>query len=387
MKRLKLTAALAALFAVVASPAFAFQIFVSNEKDNTVTVVDGDTLEVVKTIPTARRPRGIITSPDGKEVFVACGDGDIIDVIDVAKLEVVRQLESGPDPELMAVDPKGDTLYVANEDDSMATVMNTKTGEVLAEVPVGVEPEGVGISPDSKYTVVTSESTSMAHVIDNATLKLIENVLVDTRPREAKFTPDGSEAWVSSEVGGTIAVIDTKDWNIKKKIGFGVQDLRPELLQLVGMEFTKDGKHLRGAGAGEPGGRHRPEDQGGHRLYSRRPAPLASGAVARPDEALRGQRAHQRHDYHRCGEPQGGEVSARGPAALGRGDCALTRTPQKKGGAGKSAPFPKSLAVQKEPAYCMPFTVAASALTMPLPQAAWNSSASTCALASLSTML
>jgi len=68
--------------------------------------------------------------------------------------------------------------------------------------------------------------------------------LVDTRPREAKFKAGGSEVWVSSEVGGIIAVIDTSNWTVKKKIGFSVPGVRPELLQPVGMEFTKDGKHL-----------------------------------------------------------------------------------------------------------------------------------------------
>jgi DNA-binding beta-propeller fold protein YncE len=43
-------------------------------------VLDGETLKIVKTIPTERRPRGIIVSPDHKEIYVACGDGDIIDV-------------------------------------------------------------------------------------------------------------------------------------------------------------------------------------------------------------------------------------------------------------------------------------------------------------------
>ena len=45
-------------------------------------MIDDNTLEVLKTIPTARRPRGIVASPDGKEVYVAAGDGDIMDVID-----------------------------------------------------------------------------------------------------------------------------------------------------------------------------------------------------------------------------------------------------------------------------------------------------------------
>jgi len=106
------------------------------------------------------------------------------------------------------------------------------------------EPEGMAVSPDDKYTVATSESTSMAHVIDNASMKLVANVLVDTRPREAQFTADGSQVWVSSEVGGAIAVIDTKTWKIIKKIKFEVPGVRPELLQPVGMLFSKDGKLL-----------------------------------------------------------------------------------------------------------------------------------------------
>ena len=91
-------------------------------------MIDGNTLQPLGTIKTARRPRGIIASPDGKEVYVAAGDGDIMDVIDTSKLAVTHQLNSGPDPELMAVDPKGGTLYIANEDDSMVTVMDTKSG-------------------------------------------------------------------------------------------------------------------------------------------------------------------------------------------------------------------------------------------------------------------
>jgi len=98
MTRSILTAATVALFSLAPLPALALQIYVSNEKDNTVTVIDGNTLEVIKTIPTARRPRGIIASPDGKEVYVAAGDGDIMDVIDTKKLEgrAPTRFRSGP---------------------------------------------------------------------------------------------------------------------------------------------------------------------------------------------------------------------------------------------------------------------------------------------------
>ena len=99
MNRIILGAACAAAALLAFSaPSFATTIFVSNEKDNTITVVNGETLEVIKTIKVSRRPRGIVLSPDFKELFVAAGDGDIMDVIDTKTLEKSRELEFGSRP-------------------------------------------------------------------------------------------------------------------------------------------------------------------------------------------------------------------------------------------------------------------------------------------------
>jgi YVTN family beta-propeller protein len=99
MTRILLAAASAAALLAFTTPSFAAPlIFVSNEKDNTITVLNGETLETVKTIKVSRRPRGIVVSPDGKELSVAAGDGDIMDVVDTKTLEVTRQLDPAPIP-------------------------------------------------------------------------------------------------------------------------------------------------------------------------------------------------------------------------------------------------------------------------------------------------
>ncbi len=140
------SAALAAALAL-ATPAGAFMVYVSNEKDNTITVIDSSTMEVVKTVPVGQRPRGITISHDGKFLYLCASDDDTIEVIDTATLEIVGTLPSGPDPELFVLSPDGKTLYVANEDDNLVTVIDVESKGVLSEIPVGVEPEGMGISP------------------------------------------------------------------------------------------------------------------------------------------------------------------------------------------------------------------------------------------------
>ena len=58
--------ALSGLWAASALPAGAYQIYVTNEKSNNVSVIDSEKLAVVKTVKVGRRPRGVLVSPDGK---------------------------------------------------------------------------------------------------------------------------------------------------------------------------------------------------------------------------------------------------------------------------------------------------------------------------------
>lgn len=72
----------AGLLGLATGPARAEEIFVSNERDNTVSVIDGTSLEVVRTFPVGRRPRGLTFSRDGRTLYVCASDSDAVQVID-----------------------------------------------------------------------------------------------------------------------------------------------------------------------------------------------------------------------------------------------------------------------------------------------------------------
>ena len=90
---------------LLAGPAMAGEIWVSNEKDDTVSVIDVETLEVVQTYPTGERPRGIIFSKDYSRVYICASDSDAVQVMDPATGEILHDLPSGEDPEQFALHP------------------------------------------------------------------------------------------------------------------------------------------------------------------------------------------------------------------------------------------------------------------------------------------
>ncbi len=216
--------------------------YVSSEKDNTLSVVDLATQAVTGTVTTCKRPRHMRTTPDGKQLVVACGDSGEADVIDLATRKSVGRIDLGDDPEIFDLSPDGKTLYVSNEEDAEIGVIDIASGKRSKAVKVGQEPEGVIVSPDGKRVYATSEVASMVHVIDTATGKVTHNIKVGKRPRRFAMTPDGSQLWVSNELGASVSVISTADNKVIETIKFSVKGARASDITPVDVKISADGK-------------------------------------------------------------------------------------------------------------------------------------------------
>ncbi|MAS82809.1 MAG: PQQ-dependent catabolism-associated beta-propeller protein [Legionellales bacterium] len=203
------------------------RIFITNERGDTVSVINGDSLVVEATIDVGDRPRGIGISPDGSEIYIAVSEENKIKVMDPVSLKIIREFNAGSDPETFAVHPNGN-IYISNEDDAKASVFDPKTGEQLAEISVGLEPEGVAISADGKRVIVTSESTNMLHVIRASDNTIEKNILVGARPRAATFTKSGDIAYATAEISGEVVKIDMNTGEILKRGSSGDNKSKPK---------------------------------------------------------------------------------------------------------------------------------------------------------------
>ena len=243
-------AIISAVFVAFAAPVPASSprqdIYATNEADGTLSVIDARSLQVVATIALGKRPRGLVVSPDGRELFVALsgspasGPGvdesrlpppdhaaDGIGVVDLAQRKVVRTLRGISDPEQLALSPDGKRLYVASEDSGKLVVFDVASGRILTQLAVGGEPEGVGTSADGRLVCATSETNGSVALIDARANRVLHLVKVGHRPRNCPYSRDGRRLYVPSEVDATLSVIDVTRGSLQQTFTLPGTGARP----------------------------------------------------------------------------------------------------------------------------------------------------------------
>ena len=107
---------------------------VTNQGDNSVTLIDLATREVVATVPVGQHPAGVAAGQTaGEFAYVSNPDGNDLSIVDLAAAKTLGTIATGPSPLGLAADPVRPRLYVANWYDQRVEVVETK--EVMPEDP------------------------------------------------------------------------------------------------------------------------------------------------------------------------------------------------------------------------------------------------------------
>ena len=120
--------------------------FVTNGKDNTVTIFDLKTLAVLGHIAVGNKPDAIALDPSTGNVFVCNNGGTTLSVLDPLSGEVKATVDVGGNPELVTVDGQG-LLCTNLEDKDEVAVIDTKVLKLVAHWPLfpGKGPSGIAI--------------------------------------------------------------------------------------------------------------------------------------------------------------------------------------------------------------------------------------------------
>ena len=103
------------------------RLYVVCGQTDELVVVDRASQAVAGRVPVGRVPRGVAISADGSRVYVANSWSDTVSEVDAGSLKVLRNLRAGFEPTGVALDPSG-FLYVANRLGNDISVIDLKSG-------------------------------------------------------------------------------------------------------------------------------------------------------------------------------------------------------------------------------------------------------------------
>ena len=153
-------------------------IVITNEADNTVTVHNIETGELVKTIQTHEhgdRPRGIKISPDGNTYLVTLEYGNKFMVLD-KDFNFVRTAPTGDTPYGIAFDSTGEHIYVASNKSKTLEMYDAKTYEKIKEVTTGNRCWHFTYTPDDKQILLACGKSDAVLVIDVEKLEVTKQI-------------------------------------------------------------------------------------------------------------------------------------------------------------------------------------------------------------------
>ncbi len=237
-------AQIAVLAAAGSALAATGKVYVADEGESAVSVIDATSFKKTGSIPVGRGPHNVQVSPDGKWVWVtnngqpkaaetmsaeqmptsghgAMAGAGAVWVIDATTGAVVAKVGVGMHPAHVVVASDGRTAYITNGGDNSVSVVDTAAQRVTGVIPVGASPHGLRISPDGKQVWVANLKGGTVSVIDTESRKQVTQIAAGKGPAQVGFTPDGRFGFVSLSEENKVAVIDPVSRKVIRKIAVG----------------------------------------------------------------------------------------------------------------------------------------------------------------------
>jgi YVTN family beta-propeller protein len=190
------------------------KIYVSNNIEGTISVINTANNTVIDTIPAGDGPFYFAISPDHTKVYLdhCCGK-NYTWIIDTTTNQPIANI-SLPDYSVsvgIVFKPDGTKYYLVNNKADMVWVFSATNNEIINTIPVGSRPYGIAISPDGTRAYVTNLIGNTVSVIDTAINQVIGTVNVGNSPLGVVVSPDGKKVYIANGGSGSgdVSIIDT----------------------------------------------------------------------------------------------------------------------------------------------------------------------------------
>jgi YVTN family beta-propeller protein len=167
-----------------------------------------------------RRNDGAIGNPDAtrtRSIYVTNQSDGTVSVIDTATNTVTATIAVGNQPNAVAVNATTGRFYVTNQADGTVSVIDAATNTIVATISTGSEPFGVAVNATTGFVYVTHTGTpsdpagspsGTVSVIDAATNTVTGTVTVGESAAGIAVNPATGDIYIADYVGSNVLVLE-----------------------------------------------------------------------------------------------------------------------------------------------------------------------------------
>lgn len=201
------------------------QALVTDETQNRLLVVDLPSGRIARSVPVPADPEDIASLGNGVAVVVSSHAGKVT-VLDGDTLKVIKTFAGFDEPHIAAISPDGSYAYVTDDARGTLTVIRLSDMRVTDTVAVGIGAHHLAFSP-TDYTVwvalgenaqqITTLSTVVSRpappsspIVDPGHPHVIGHFTPGFSAHDLAFSPNGRTIWITSATGPDVTAFSAR---------------------------------------------------------------------------------------------------------------------------------------------------------------------------------
>ena len=197
-------------------------LYVTTELDQTVTIIDPKTLQVVGVIPTGQeQSHMLVISHDGRFGYTANVSTGTVSVLDIPARKLLSVIPVSTKVQRISISADDKWVFTADQAKPQLAVIDTATNKLKTWISIAAPGYGTASTLDGRWLLVCVPGPSQVSVVDLRTLRVVRTIPMPKVPHEIVISFDDKTAYVSCIRSKRVAAIDLSDWSVKSLIDAG----------------------------------------------------------------------------------------------------------------------------------------------------------------------
>jgi DNA-binding beta-propeller fold protein YncE len=197
-------------------------LYVTTELDNSIAIIDPQTLKIVGSIPTDQPESHMLAiTHDGRRGYTANVGPGTVSVLDMKARKTIAVIAVAQKIQRISLSLDDKMVFTADQTKPQLAVIDTATNEIKTWISLPGLGYGSAPTRDGDWLIVAIPTVNKVAVVDLKSMSVAHVIDVPSAPQFVLVRPDNRVAYVSCDTSHKVAVINISTWKVDKLIETG----------------------------------------------------------------------------------------------------------------------------------------------------------------------